>query len=423
MFHLKQSFMKKDLLRLPLTKMYFLTAVLSATLLLYACGDDAEGRVEINDAAPAQVSNVQTAPGPGEVYLTWTNPSSDSFMYTKIEYEDSKGTGRYVIVSKERVNESGQGYATVQGFANTETVNFSLYACSVRGNNRGAVEVSQAPSIPAFQEVINSITVEPALGGVMVNWDNEFNTSVQVALAYHSVADPSKAGTARFEAAPGKGSRLQRLTYGDNEAISGEACVIDVTTGDNFENVSEVRTVNVTPAEAKKLDRSQWSFPGYVADSNSGTIGYSSQEAKGEGDKDGLPNGRVVSMIDESLNTFWHASWKEASNYPHWFILDMGRDVMVSSVELTRRLGDARGQTGQHIYTCTNADAADKSNPDSWNWVDHGSSSFDNTTDTPQSIGLSSPMEVRYIKVYFGTEHKGSGAQAMLSDLNVYGLE
>lgn len=42
-------------------------------------------------------------------------------------------------------------------------------------------------------------------------------------------------------------------------------------------------------------------------------------------------------MIDSSLKTYWHASWKVASDYPHWFILDMGKDVTVASVELTRR--------------------------------------------------------------------------------------
>ena len=115
----------------------------------------------------------------------------------------------------------------------------------------------------------------------------------------------------------------------------------------------------MTPIEAVKIDRSNWSFPGYNAGSNDGTIGYSSQEAQGEGDQDGLKNGRVISMIDSSLKTYWHASWKVASDYPHWFILDMGKDVTVASVELTRRQGNAKGQKGQIIYTCADADALD----------------------------------------------------------------
>ena len=61
-----------------------------------------------------------------------------------------------------------------------------------------------------------------------------------------------------------------------------------------------------TPVPAVKIDRSNWSFPGYNANSSDATIGYSSQEAIGEGDKDGLKNGRVTSMIDSSLNTYWH---------------------------------------------------------------------------------------------------------------------
>ena len=129
-------------------------------------------------------------------------------------------------------------------------------------------------------------------------------------------------------------------------------------------------------------------------------------------------------MIDGSLNTYWHASWKTpATNYPHWFILDMGKEITVASIELTRRQNDARGQKGQKIYTCSEAGATDVKNPDSWNWVDHGSFAFDPNINTPQSCGLPTTPKARYIKIYFGTEHKGTGSQAMLADLNVYGAE
>lgn len=417
--------MKKDSLSSPLKKVLLSTVFFSfLSVISSSCGDDIEGKVSINDKAPDKVTNVTTAAGPGEVYLTWTNPENSSFMYTKIEYTNSKGEKSYTMVSKDRANESRVATATIKGFADTQPKAFSLFACSVRGNNKGAVEVSQAPDSPAFLEVVKTISLEPVLGGVLVNYENKFNNSVLIALKYYEVNNESKAGSIKFEA-PGnsKGPKLVMLADSNNEFLSGE-CVILASAEDEYENASDAKELKVTPILAAKIDRSNWSFPEYKEDSSEGTIGYSSQEAIGESDKDGLKNGRVVSMIDGSLNTYWHASWKTpATNYPHWFILDMGKEITVASIELTRRQNDARGQKGQKIYTCTEAGATDVKNPDSWNWVDHGSFAFDPNINTPQSCGLPTTPKARYIKIYFGTEHKGTGSQAMLADLNVYGAE
>lgn len=412
--------MKKNLLKTLMEKAFLSFVVLmGVSFALASCGDDVEDKVKLDNSAPDKVTNVTAVSGPGEVTLSWTNPSSSSFMYTKVVYKDAKKNTKYVMVSKER-----NATATVKGFANTEAQTFLLYACAVNGGNAGAVEVTASPGMPAYLEVVKTITIQPALGGVLVNYENTYPTTVLVALEYSVPGDAMKIGSTKFEVeGNSQGARLVRLSYGENQSIAGEEVSINVTTEDEYENASEVVTHKVIPIEAVKIDRTNWSFPGYDAGSNSTTIGYSSQEAKGEGNQDGLPNGRVVSMIDSSLKTFWHASWKEATDYPHWFILDMGKDVTVASVELTRRQGNDKGQKGQHIYTCSDAGAADKGNPDSWKWTDHGSFSFDTTKDAPQSFGLATTPKARYIKIYFGKEHKGNGNFAMLSDLNVYGLE
>lgn len=410
--------MKNELRRKSLWKRLMRTMAVVCLCLAGSSCDDAEGRIDVDNTAPDQVTDVNAVAGPGEVTLTWTNPTSPSFMYTKVVYTDSKGEEQYVMVAKDK-----EPTATVKGFANTDTQTFLLYACAVKGNNAGAVEITAAPNTPAFLEVVNTITLEPVLGGTLVNYKNDFATEVVIALEYHQADDASKSGSARFTVpANSEGAQLVMLVDAENEFLEGE-CVISVTAQDEYENASEPIQQHVTPLPAVKIDRTLWSFPGYNENSNDGTIGYSSQEAQGEGDQDGLKNGRVMSMIDSSLNTYWHASWKVATNYPHWFILDMGREVTIASIEFTRRQGDARGQTGQQIYTCAEAGATDPTNPDSWAWVDQGSFPFDANSDAPQACGLSSTPKARYIKVYFGTEHKGTGSQAMLADLNVYGAE
>ena len=107
--------MKKDFLKFPLRKALFSTVILfSLSAIFSSCGDDVEGRISVNNAAPEKVTNVKTEAGPGEVYLTWTNPTNESFMYTKIEYTTSKGEKKYQLISKENAD-NGVAKATVSG--------------------------------------------------------------------------------------------------------------------------------------------------------------------------------------------------------------------------------------------------------------------------------------------------------------------
>lgn len=69
---------------------------------MFSSCDDEEGRIKVDDSAPAKATNVTATPGPGEVILSWTNPDNSSFMYTKVEYTDAKGEKQYVLISKRK---------------------------------------------------------------------------------------------------------------------------------------------------------------------------------------------------------------------------------------------------------------------------------------------------------------------------------
>lgn len=390
-----------------------------------SCLDEADKRVELDNSAPAQVSNIQAEAGPGEVYLTWDIPQSASFMYTKIEYLDAKGEKQYQIISKERADAEGRCNTTISGFINTSPVNFAFYACAVKGNNMGAVEIEASPGAPAFTAIVQGITVDPDEGGVLINYVNDFSVSTFVQIDYHAVSDASKAGSTSFEVgANSSGSQWVRLSYG-NEFIAGEECLLTIAGRDAAGNVSEAREVRVTPIPVTKVDRTLWSFPGYDDNSDAGTIGYSSQETKGEGGGKS-PAGRVIAMVDGDVNTFWHATWKsQGTKYPHWFILDMGKNVKVSSIELLRRQGKdgAKCQTGQQFYLCSEENAVNPTAPDTWTWDDRGEYSFDASLETPQAYRMTGTPSARYIKVYFGEQYKGTGDQGMLAEINVYTTE
>lgn len=400
-------------------KKQYLVFFVFLSAILCSCGDEPDSRVTLDDRAPGKVTNVTTESGPGEVYITWTNPDSESFMYSKVEYVNSKGEKKYQLFSKEK-GENGVMTTTVSGFASTDPVKFSIFSCSVNGNNSGAVEVEASPSTPAFAVVAETLDVEPDFGGVRVSWKNESVAPVYVVVNYQAKGDAGKSGSAKFRVeAKTTGSYFVQLALGGGDYLSGEACIINAATQDIEENTSDFYAFESTPKNITKLSKAGWSFPEYQ-DSNDATISYSSQEAGGEG---ASPNGRVLALIDDNKSTFWHTAWKTSSAYPHFFIIDMGEDTEVSNFEITRRLGNDGTHKGQTFYTCTDAAAADKTNPDSWSWVEQGKFSFDPSTDTPQMYRFDTPQKVRYIKVYFAQGDKGSSNFVMISEVNVFSPE
>lgn len=66
-------------------------ALARISMLFSACGDEVEGRIDVDDSAPAQVTNVSARGTAGAVELTWTIPTSGSFMYTKVAFTDADG--------------------------------------------------------------------------------------------------------------------------------------------------------------------------------------------------------------------------------------------------------------------------------------------------------------------------------------------
>lgn len=385
-----------------------------AALFLWGC-DDSEGKLDVDYSAPAQVSQIASTSGPGEVYLTWTIPTSPNFMYSKVTYINSKGEETYKLFSKDRADENGVMHETISGFASTDPVDFNIYACSVKGASLEAVKYTATPGAPAFLIVAQSVDAEPAYGGINVSFNNETAASVVISVKYALKDDDSKSGEVKFTA-PGNtsSSSFVALTTGEFEFINGETAVLSISAQDAEGNAADPISKEVRTKKVEPIDRSDWTFPGYQ-DTNDATIGYSSQEAGGEG---ASPNGRVIAMIDGNTNSFWHTAWKTSSAYPHFFIVDMGEEHEVTNVSIRRRTNNNGTHTGQSFFTCDSSDATG-SDPDKWNWTSQGWASFNRDTDYTQVFGMQYPESTRYIKVYFAESDKG-GNFVMISEFNAY---
>jgi hypothetical protein len=252
------------------------------------------------------------------------------------------------------------------------------------------------------------------LRGVYVRWKNETGKKITVEVSYIN-----------------KDGALAVNTF--SAAESGEALISNISTAsakqfsavarDERQNVSGKREFTLDVIIASYLNRSKWSVPGFDENSRYGTIGYSSH-ALNEASATYPNNGSVMAMFDGEVNSFWHASWSAPNTeYPHWFIIDMGKEYAITHVEMTRRQGNSGVQRGFQLFTCTDDGATDANNPNKWNWLEQGEYKFDHSINAPQNYRIAGNPRVRYLKVYMDVEHKGSGNYAMIAEFGVYAIE
>ncbi len=125
-------------------------------------------------------------------------------------------------------------------------------------------------------------------------------------------------------------------------------------------------------------------------------------------DSESTPDGLFASnVIDDDLSTFWFTKWMEdATTHPHWFILDMGKEVPISCIEVFRRQNSNIGQTKHQFLTSTNGT----------DWSDYGTFAMA-AINSGQKFRNSGIPTARYIK-YVTLE--GPSSFATLAEINVY---
>ncbi|MDR3246290.1 MAG: DUF4959 domain-containing protein [Prevotellaceae bacterium] len=378
---------------------------LFAFIAFCACEDEnnAVGTDEITDATATG--------GFGEVALEWTIPDTVNFMYVDISYRNSKDEQRNHKVS--RFAKSKNSYTvrdTVTGFADTKEYEFTLTPFSKDGVPARPSVVKASPLSPPFLAILATVKIVPDFGGAIVSWENTTGKPVNVVVSY--LDNESKQVTLTFP--------TLKSNTGTISELSGDSKTYIYYTTDNAGNSSEQKTITLPVYAEKEFDKTEWSIPGYDADSDLATAGYSSQ-ATNEGSAN-----KATAIFDGNLATYWHARYggSGATTYPHWYIIDLGKEVTISRVTMAKRQGsNTTMQKGQRFLTCRAAGVSDKSDPATWSWEDQGSFAFDPTKNDIQGYRLTNNPKARYIKVYFGTEHKGNGDYAMVAEMSVYGQE
>lgn len=142
-------------------------------------------------------------------------------------------------------------------------------------------------------------------------------------------------------------------------------------------------------------DRSTWQV-----------IGFSSQEASGEGPD----NGRAVFAIDGNVGTFWHTQWSGASpGPPHYITIDMGAVKTIHGLSFVGRQSDGGGKPNAVDVMVSS---------DNINWVDAGAFTLLNNKDLQKQFLPLGFKDARYFKVIVNSAYNGSYTQ--IAELNAF---
>lgn len=148
----------------------------------------------------------------------------------------------------------------------------------------------------------------------------------------------------------------------------------------------------------RRLNKSGWKI-----------VGFSSASAS--------PDWPATNAIDGDINTPWHTEHNPTAPFPHYFIVDMGETVDISSFEVYRRMDDSAGAqpTHQIFYAESLTDPTDSKDA---GWKDYGVYSFDNVVDIPQFSRAANVVKARYFMYYVGSNSRS--AYAYIGEIGAY---
>lgn len=129
---------------------------------------------------------------------------------------------------------------------------------------------------------------------------------------------------------------------------------------------------------------------------------------------EGAGNGIGASLIDGNINSYWHTPWSLTVNpdYPHWIILDLGKNRLFSGLEMIRRHNNTTG--GFKIFTIEYSD-------DKVKWTVLGKDLTFNSADSPAAFQRYNfeMVNTRYVRINI-TAPMGSSPSTHLAEINVF---
>jgi len=239
------------------------------------------------------------------------------------------------------------------------------------------------------EDVPVSFKVDNALVGVY-NTTNKTNYEVLPSSSYSLSSVSSVVPKGKTSSEPLK---ITFKTKGEGAMDAFKTYLLPITLSNSTVKIKEsLKTVyylvKALPdlADYPNYDRSKFSI-----------VGFSSQEANGEGPN----NGRAVFVLDGDVNTFWHSQWQGTpATPPHFLTIDIGELKIFHGLSFLPRQGDQGGKPNEvNVQIST----------DNVTWTDAGNTVLQNNKNL-QTVFFEKGFnkQARYLKVTVNSSYGAS---------------
>jgi hypothetical protein len=271
--------------------------------LLQACKEEPVGQTPGDGEAPGAIISYSAKSLPGGAAITYVLPADDDLLYVKAVYHING-------VEKTATSSIYTDTLKVFGFGNTEEQSALLYCVDRSGNRSLPVEATFTPGTPPVQTIFNSMTMQPAFGGVQIQWNNPDRAEVAIYLvAADETGELMEADVVYTALATGKYSLRG---FNSAERLFGAyAC-------DRWDNYSNRLIETHTPLYEAELDKLLWSR----------------KTLPGDAAHDYDENWSFSKMYDGIFNGAWHSADTETDMN---FTLDLGIATQLSRYKLWHR--------------------------------------------------------------------------------------
>lgn len=192
-------------------------------------------------------------------------------------------------------------------FDQTKLIDFTVSIVDAELNKSGSKVLQMSPGILPYKTIIPSFlfnTTGAKTGAV--TWTNDIEEIVTVQVDYVSDGVPKSVKIA-------------------NDLVAG---ILPLNMGNQFSNL----TVKLTGKEGTSVLFSPLSEYG---DQSSWKISVS-DEQPGDG-------GGAAALIDKNVETFWHSQYDPEIAFPHWFLIDFGKQKPLAKISMMKRSGQTNG--------------------------------------------------------------------------------
>lgn len=281
---------------------------------LQACTEDPIGQTPTDGVAPAPLSNVQVTNIPGGATFTYQLPKDQDLLYVEAKYE-MKGVMRNVKAS------CFENKLTIQGYADTNERQVSLYCVDRSNNYSEPVVVNISPETTPVVAIVESMTMAGDIGGVHITWKNEARASVNI-LLYAADSLGTMQLTDVVYTSVAKGSYYIR-GFDDTKRRFG------AVVKDRWENYSDTVSGIFTPRYEKLIPKKGIKKVQLTDDNNENLGSGVWQFGQMFDDLTGDTNG-------------WHTVDTWSGEYEHgpYFTIDLGHKVKLTRYKLWQRTGN-----------------------------------------------------------------------------------